>query len=353
MPAPMVPPAHDLARPVRRVLGVVVAGTLGVATIAAALAQLVGDADAGVVVRPGWIVAGGVLWTLALPFQALRWRALVPGPPLPVGPLSALVVGANLLNLALPGPTGELAAAWVAHRRWGVPLVVAVVTSVLARVLALSVLGVLVLGAWPLVAGEGSPSWLRLGALTAGGGAAALASTWVWPGLVERAIRALAALLPARIGERLSARGRWWGESLGALGRLGPARWLAAAGWSAVSTGVLGLASLAAFHGAGLAPPAPALLFTHLLASLAIVSALVLPGGLGAMEAVFAAVLPQLAPVGPVDAALGALAIRQSQLLSMLLSLPALLWVLRLLPADPPPAPPVAPEAPPSPPESA
>lgn len=326
-----VPPALDSARAVRRVLLIVGIGTIVLLAAARlAAAWLDPERAAGVELGFGWVALAAVGWTAALPFQALRWRALLPAPRPPAGGTSWLVTGANLLNIALPGPTGEVAAAWVLHRRWGVPLATAVYTSLLARVLALVTLGLLALAGWPAVmSGEAAAGWLQVGALAVGAGGAALGVLLVAPALVARAVEVVAGALPERPRAALRSRARWWSENARSLAPTTAGPWLAAAGWSAVASLVQGGATLAAFHGAGVSPAVIPLLYTHLLASLASVAALVLPGGIGALESVYVAVLPEIGGVPVLAAALGVLAVRQAQLGSMLLSLPALLWLAR------------------------
>lgn len=98
---------------------------------------------------------GGLLFGWAAMCSALvalgyRWAALLPNleerRAEPVF-FSACLCSALLLNYAIPGPFGELAAAWFVHKRYSISMIQALVTGTAARLigLATAALGVLIL----------------------------------------------------------------------------------------------------------------------------------------------------------------------------------------------------------------
>ena len=77
--------------------------------------------------------------TCAFFFMSLRWRALMPpGHHPPATGLTAIICSGLLLNYAVPGPFGELGAAWFAQRRYRVPLAGALASGVTARIAAMA-----------------------------------------------------------------------------------------------------------------------------------------------------------------------------------------------------------------------
>ncbi len=88
-------------------------------------------------------------FALVFPAMGLRWRALLPGAreaKVGVVPISAVAASGQLVGIALPGPVGELAAAALVQRRWGIPGPLALAASLHARVLGL-LTGVVIGGA--------------------------------------------------------------------------------------------------------------------------------------------------------------------------------------------------------------
>lgn len=277
----------------------------------------------------GWMLVGGCAWTASLPLQAVRWRALLPpGQRPPVVPMMVFVVGANLFNLAVPGPSGEVLAATLAARRWPLSLPAAVCSSLLARVLALAVLGTLAAVLWPFLSvQDGVPIvWMEAAAVAVGLGTGLLWAVLRWPLPMVRAAERLAARLGA---ERLGSRLESLEDAFVQLGAVPLRGWVEAALASAVNTGIQGLGTFAAFASVGVSAPLLGLFYVHLLASLSLVVGIIVPGGVGAPEAVYGAFLPAVGGPGAVEAVIGALAVRQAQTLTMVFSIPALVWMWR------------------------
>lgn len=294
-------------------------GALGFALLAA----MEGTSEAGArfaALDARWIATGAVVWTLALFIQGERWRALIPheGPrPLEVG---LVVAGTNVLNLALPGPVGEVVSAWYLKKRWGVPFAVAIGSEILARLLAMAILGILALGLAPWVPGGGPARGALALGLGLGGVFLGLVSGW------PRRVLGLVDRLP--LPRSLRGRVGWLRDTLGALGGLGARRWARAMGWAILNLAVLWVGVGTAFWAAGSEPRPLGLLLVHVLGSLGVVASVIFPGGLGTMEAIYVGLHGTLG-VTVEEAVLGAVAIRWVQLGSMVLCLGPLLFVAR------------------------
>ena len=98
-------------------------------------------------IRWGYLFIGWCTMCSALVALGFRWAVLIPD--IDAEPLffSACLCSALLLNYAIPGPFGELAAAWFIHKRYSISVVKALVAGTAARLIGLAsaALGVLVL----------------------------------------------------------------------------------------------------------------------------------------------------------------------------------------------------------------
>lgn len=267
-----------------------------------------------------WLAVGSLVWTLALGVQSERWRALIPHDgPRPVE-LAALVAGTNVLNLALPGPVGEVAAAWYLHRRWSVPFPVALGSSILARLLALFLLGALGLALAPWVPGGGTLRAVLVAGLGLGGFSLGVV---VWrPDLVLGLLARLP--LPGRLRGRLG----WLRETLMTLGGLGWGRWARAGAWGLLNIAILWFGVGTGFWASGSDPHPFGLLLVHVLGSLGVVASILAPGGLGAVEAIYIGLHGTLG-VSVEQAVFGAVAVRWVQLGSLAICVAPLLYVAR------------------------
>ena len=98
----------------------------------------------------GMLLGGWCAMCSALIALGFRWAALLPNlKDRKAEPLffSACLCSALLLNYAIPGPFGELAAAWFIHKRYKITIIQALVTATAARLigLATAAFGVVVL----------------------------------------------------------------------------------------------------------------------------------------------------------------------------------------------------------------
>jgi uncharacterized membrane protein YbhN (UPF0104 family) len=98
----------------------------------------------------------------ALLALGVRWKILIDGGTKKPNSLflTAALCSALLLNYAIPGPFGEVAAAWFVHRRYSISMVDALVSGTAARLLGLATaaLGTIVLWHWT----EAEPSLLSM-----------------------------------------------------------------------------------------------------------------------------------------------------------------------------------------------
>lgn len=319
--------------PLRRVLLLLSLALVGVAAGAGAiLAALEGLESAGrrySELSLPWLGMAWLVWLSSAWAQGRRWHALLPVEGLTGEELGKVLLGANVLNLALPGPVGELGAAWYLYREHGVPLPMGLSSTLLGRFVALLVYGAVTLSLWPfLEVPEATGRWL--GPLT---GVLALGTLPLLvlfrPTLLLRPLGWLGRL-PG--GADLEQRFHWWIRCFGALGKLGTGRWLQAAGWSLVNVGVLGTAGYCCFAAADVEARPLGALFVQVFTALVSVAAVILPSGLGAVDLAFVSVFPVAAEGTMGDAVLCAAVVRVVQLGSLAAGIPAMLLLLARLP---------------------
>lgn len=299
---------------------------------AAAIAELAGRA------RPGLLSLALVSMTAAFFFMGLRWRALMPPESgARAGALMAIICAGLLLNYALPGPMGELGAAWLAGRRYRLPLAVTLASGVAARLVGLATAALTAAMVWlladlpvpveyrPLVGG----AVVVIG--VAGAALAALtARPEPWQALAQRLLQPLARR-PGGVG-RLAARllGAFQRttDDLREVVRQRPSAWLRAVGWSICSHGsvVLGVSFAVAAFGAKAS--LPGLLFTYATTTAGAVALFLLPGSQLGWDAMFMGLLVGSAGLPLVEASAVALLVRVHHLLVMLLGALSLVWLL-------------------------
>jgi len=335
-------PTFDPARvgaAARRGLLTVAISTAVLAVVAVAVARSSVGAEARALwttLQPASLAAAFALISLAFVFMALRWRSLMPPPHHPpVGGLTAIICAGLLLNYAVPGPMGEVGAAWFAHRRYGLPLADALASGVVARLIGLLTSGVLALLVWaacdlpvpePLAPLVGGAAWVvGLGALV---GAAVV-------GVPE---------IPAGVAGWLERR---WGQDTDGLGArlrgavMALAKALAAG--AARGTGPLARAALwstgghccviagilVAAGGMGLVPSVAGLAFTYAMTTVGAVALFALPGSQLGWDALFFSLLVGTAGLPAASAAAVALLVRVQQLCFMGVGGALVPWLLR------------------------
>lgn len=289
--------------------------------------------------RPELLIPALVCMTLAFLFMGLRWRALMPpGTEATPGGLMAIVCAGLLLNYALPGPMGELGAAWLASRRYRLPLSNALASGVAARLVGLATAAVTAATVWAVADLPVPPEYRPMvggAVIVIGCGGAVLAALTARPEPWKRLAHTL--LRPIARGN-----GRWarrardimaafdrTADNLSEVVRSRPTAWLSAIGWSAASHGsvVTGVALAALAFGAR--PDPAGLLFTYATTTAGAVVLFLLPGSQLGWDAMFLGLLVNSAGIPATEATAIALLVRVHHLLVMLLGAISLTWLLR------------------------
>lgn len=315
-----------------------------VACVMAALAAT-SVAPTGVHGDARWLAVALVLMVVSLGLAGPRFCALLPpeGPRPPALEMATLQLASTVLNLSFPGPAGELAAAAAVNRRHGLPVTAALASSVHGRLTGLAAAGVLTLAAIPLQpnAGDRRLAMAAAGAVGLVGLAVGLLSAWpelfLWVGGFPRWLLRGAPPPVARAGDRLSLAVERLGEALVTGARLGPVPWLRALGWSLGAHALLAVAVVVCGRAVGVDVPLPVAVLAHAASVVASVALVVLPGGLGAFDAVFLGVLTLAGGLATWQAGLVLAAVRGVQLAGMAVAGVAFMaWAhTLLLPASP------------------
>lgn len=250
--------------------------------------------------RWGLVALAAVVMGLAFLSMGMQWRSLMPretrGSPLG---LTSMLLAGLLLNYAVPGPVGEVGAAWLAHRRYGVPLLDSVASGAASRVVGLATAALLALLTWALTAvpvPAGYGRWVGLSALIIGAGGGLLAFLALKPLLWQQVFTRVLGLLhrrPALRGlslraERLLVTST---EALASVVRRGRRAYGQTAAWAAVSHGMVTLA-LGLLAGAfGVWPSPAALLFAYAMSTAGGVALSLFPGSQISRDAVLTGLL--------------------------------------------------------------
>ncbi|MCB9777207.1 MAG: flippase-like domain-containing protein [Alphaproteobacteria bacterium] len=312
------------------------------AAIAALLQTDVGAAtvlDLVARAQPGRLALSMAVMTLAFLCMALRWRSLMPaGHHPPAGGLMAIVLAGLLLNYALPGPLGELGAAWFASRRYGVPLAMSMASGFAARLMGLAVAALtaaVVFLTVDLAVPEGYDRLVAAAVLLIGVAGVGLLVLAAFPEPLRRLGHLLVAPLtraPGIVGSlalRVQGAIDAVARDLALVARSGPAAWGGAALWTLAShTSVIGgvLIAISAFQ-------APAdlagVVFTYATTTAGAVALFALPGSQLGWDAMFLGLLAGPGAMNVGDASAVALTVRVHHLAVMLLGAFALVWLLR------------------------
>lgn len=319
--------------PLRRALWSAAGAALALALTALALRSM-GPSGAALGsllerVQPAPLLGAMLVMSAGMVFVALRWRALIPGgAQLPAVGLTGIVCAGLLLNYALPGPVGEVAAAAMVARRYGVPGPLALAGSVHGRLVGLSSAGVLAGLSYTFGELPVPPEYqglVGLAALGIGAGAVALGVLSARP----RWLSALSAATLGRLAGGPSALSRGCAgldqlaqqvaQGLHQVGRLGPRAYAEATLWAmgahlCVAVGLSGGA-----WALGLDPALPGVVFTYCAATAAVVVLFAVPGAQLGWDALFATLFAATCGVSLADAVLVVAMVRAQQLLLLLL----------------------------------
>ncbi len=278
--------------------------------------------------RLGPILASLLVMTSAMFLLGARWRSLIPGgEKLPLFGLSTLTTTGLLLNVALPGPAGELAVAVLVERRYGVPATAALAGALSGRFVGLASAGVLaglarLSGRLPVP--EEYSGLVEIASLLIFAASGFLAFVAAKPQILSTiATQSVGRLRgPRRIGQwmhKAHDAAQAMARDLSAVAALPWTRWLQASGWSmaghlCVITGI-GLGA----WGMGVSFSIPGLVFTYSAATAGIVALFLVPGGQLGWDAMFAAFLHVTAGVPKSDAVAVAVLVRVQQTLLLLI----------------------------------
>ena len=275
---------------------------------------------------PPLVFALGIM-TVGLCFLGLRWRALVPGgDKLPVLGMTGAVASGMLLNYALPGPVGELAAPMLVQRRYGFPAEMTLAAGIHARFVGLATAGAFAGVAWVFGDMPIPPDYVGLIGVAAAAivlGAVGLGVLSSRPQLLhvisEQTNGRMAGLpfvggLFAKIHDavcRVAA-------SLGKVGQIGVRRYSKAVFWSlsghtAVATGIW-----VGAVGMGMDPSPFGVVFTYCAATAGVIALFALPGGQLGWDALFCAFFTVTTGVELPDAIAVTLLVRVQQILLLL-----------------------------------
>lgn len=284
------------------------------------------------------LVAATALMSFAFVIMSLRWRSLMPnqGRP-PVLGLTSIILAGLLLNYAVPGPFGELAAAWFAHRRYGVPLADAMASGVGARLIGLATAALMAAAIGllaPLPVDPRLNEAVLIGAASVGLGGLLLLGLAARPAWVLRQLdlAAAASAGPGR-GRGLLRRGlgavRALAEASHRVARGGGARLLPAVGWSTLGHLTVITGILIALDGLNATPSVIGVAFTYAITTASSVLLFALPGSQFGWDALFATLLSQAGGASELDALATAGLVRAQQLLYMLVGAVAVAALLR------------------------
>lgn len=317
-----------LRRTARSVATVVLTAALALLGLRAT--NLGADTLAQVQARIVWgpLVLALFILVVGIVFLALRWRALiVENERVTILPLaSALLVG-TLLNFALPGPVGEIAAAALVGRRFGIPVTGALAAGLHARFVGLGAAGaaalILVLFA-DLPVDDGLRRWVYLAAVLIAGGSLGLLGLSVHPG----PMRKISAATVGRFRRlaSLDAAIQDFALSLASVGALGWRRYVRAAGWAVSGHAFVVLGIWIAATGLGAVPSVAGLAFTYAMATAGAVALVALPGTQLGWDAMFCTLLTTTAGLELPDALVLTVLVRLQQTVIMLLGAVVLVW---------------------------
>ena len=334
--------ATTARRAVRRGLWSVAAlvAALGLAAIAIARTDLgaLHTQDLLERAQPAELLAATGIMSLAFVFMSLRWRALLPPEDKPpVLGLTAIILAGLLLNYALPGPVGELGAAWFASRRYGVGTARALASGVTARAIGLATAALLGATFWliaPLEIPEGTDSAIGVAVAAIGGGGLALIALTlrpdIWIRLAGEVARRVDAQTPlgrvvTKVHDGVVALASAAHQVL--HGGRGPL--LEAAGWSILGHLTVTSGIAVAVHGLGNVVDWLGLIFTYATTTAGAVVLFAFPGSQLGWDVLFATLLATTAGLPEADAVAVSVLVRLQQRFYMVVGGGVVVWLVR------------------------
>ncbi len=309
------------------VLGFGLATVLGLASAWTAVAEQGEQAGLFERIAAAPLLGAVGLWLLASVLAGPRFARLLPPAARRKAPsglhLGTWMVAVHALNLALPGPAGDVAFAAAVSGRGRASLRTVVAAVSVSRVVGLATTAALGLALLPWL-----PVDSGLAAVVAGGtaiaalGGTALGVLGMRPDLLRRLADATLGRLSGPAGAGALASGVHRGivglaEGLSEVGASRMGALAEAAGWS-LGIQVCLCGALALVCTAVGVPVAPlGLLASHLVGELASVAVAIAPAGIGGFDAALVAALVAFGPIPAQTAALVAIALRLVQVLAL------------------------------------
>jgi hypothetical protein len=261
--------------------------------------------------------------TVGLHFLGLRWRALVPGgESLPALGMTAAVAAGMLLNYALPGPVGELAAPLLVQRRYGMPAETTLAASIHARFIGLASAGAIAGVAWalgPLPVPEDYELLVGVAAACIAAGALALGLLSARPQLLRALAGWTIGRIPGRIAQGTHGAVVRVADSLGRVGRIGWRAYSRATLWSLAGHASVCTGILVGAWAMGMHPAVAGVIFPYAAATAGVVALFALPGGQLGWDALFCSFFVVTTGVELADALAITLMVRVQQIVLLLL----------------------------------
>ena len=310
-------------------LAALILGSMALAVLALSRTELGAEAltDLWARTRPGPVLLSLAVMCSGMFFLGARWKALIPdGEDLPVSGLGLLTTTGLLLNVALPGPAGELAVAVLAQRRWGVPATNVLAGGVTARFIGLSTAAAM--GVVAQLSGQLKvpPDYQNL--VWVAGGLIALAAILMgavaaWPALLMGLSRHTVGRLrgEGRLGkamERIDQELQRMALAMKEVTRLPARNWLRALGWSLGGHACVVGGILIGAWGIGAQFSVAGVVFTYSAATAGIVAMFAVPGGQLGWDALFVAFLHLTAGLSETEAVAVTALVRLQQTLLLL-----------------------------------
>lgn len=273
-----------------------------------------------------WLFLGWVLMNLAVFVLGHRWHALLPKSSAVSGSfLGVALSAALLLNYAIPGPFGELAAAWFVSKRSDLSVTQALVAGSTARLIGLLSAAVGAVCLWPLVTLELAPEYSPIFQVLVVGMAACsvlLAALIVLP---NRFLNAVGTDSPSK--GRLVLINIL--EALVACRQLGPMAYMKATFWSVIGHVLAALGVYAVLFAVFGGLDEMGVVFAYLTMTCSSAFAFLVPGSQWPWDAVMATMLGSTTDLSALSAGTAALLLRMAQLAMMGVGVCALQVVMR------------------------
>jgi hypothetical protein len=272
------------------------------------------------------LILGILAMSAGMIFVAIRWRCLLPDSSgIPPTGLTGMVCSGLLLNYAVPGPAGELAAAYLVKKRYQKPATVALAASLHARFIGLGTAALMAAGigvacTLPTPPAHQNKIQIAIGLIAAGALFVAILSAFprFLKSLSSHTAGALSKRLSGRLGQALAAVDKGvhrLAEGLGEVGRLGFWPYMQATFWAILAHLFVFLGILLSCKAMGISPYWPGILLSYCAATAAVIALIAFPGSQLGWDLLLVAFLKFTAGLSPAEAWAVVILVRIQQLL--------------------------------------